>query len=429
MIVAAIPPDEAERLADLRALNILDTPPEQRFDRIVRIAARVFGVPISYVAMVDSDRQWFKSKCGLTSDETGRDISFCSHAILQTEPLIVPDATKDLRFHDNPLVVNEPHVRFYAGYPLAGPGGRAVGTFCIADRRPRTLSRRQLDTLAELAAMVEHELGMVDLIRTQHNLIRTQQALARTQQKLTEELNDAAEYVRSLLPPKLNGDGPIRTDWEFISSSQLGGDFFGYHWLSRRRLALYALDVCGHGVAASLLSISVHNALRRETLPNTRFDEPSEVLAGLNRAFPMEENNNKFFTIWYGVFDVPSRTLRYATGGHPPAVLLDGPESAPRQLGGPGFVIGMLSDATFETLTETIPLGSRLYLYSDGAYEIPVGPNRMFTVNELAGLIARAGGVSPARVPRIVDELAGIQGSREFSDDFSLIEVEFAGAH
>src|SRR5690242_20734277 len=110
MIAASIPSHETERLADLRALRILDTPPEERFDRIVRLAARVFDVPIAYIALVDADRQWFKAKCGLHTESTSRAISFCGHTIVHDGPLIIPDAHRDERFRDNPLVVNPPHV-------------------------------------------------------------------------------------------------------------------------------------------------------------------------------------------------------------------------------------------------------------------------------------------------------------------------------
>jgi len=122
-ISPAIPLDEADRLADLRDLRLLDTPVEERFDRIVRLTSRFFDAPISYVALVDEDRQWFKSRIGMVPEETSRESSFCGHAILQDEPLIVRDARKDMRFAGNPLVLGEPFVRFYAGQPLRAPGG------------------------------------------------------------------------------------------------------------------------------------------------------------------------------------------------------------------------------------------------------------------------------------------------------------------
>ena len=148
MISGPVPVDESERLAELQALEILDTPPEDRFDVIVELAARVFRMPIAYVAMIDANRQWLKSRCGVQVSETSRDISFCAHTILQDRPLVVPDALLDDRFRDNPLVMGDPFVRFYAGHPLKGPGGRNVGTLCLADRVPRTMSEGELEMLA-----------------------------------------------------------------------------------------------------------------------------------------------------------------------------------------------------------------------------------------------------------------------------------------
>jgi phosphoserine phosphatase RsbU/P len=209
MIPAPPAPDETERLTELHALEVLDTPSEERFDRIVRLATRVFDVPIAYVALVDADRQWFKARCGVQVEQTGREISFCGHTILQDEPLIIPDASRDARFRDNPLVVGPPYIRFYAGHPLKGPKGYRVGTFCLADRRPRSLSPAQLETFGHLAALAEHELQMVSLIYFQRELLETKSALLASQTRLARELAEAAEYVRSLLPARL--DGPIRT--------------------------------------------------------------------------------------------------------------------------------------------------------------------------------------------------------------------------
>src|SRR4029453_18114204 len=128
MIAAPIPVDEAERLEALHALDLLDTPPEERFDRIPRVLTLVLRVPMAYISLVDSDRQWFKASCGLDSTETPRCVSFCGHAILAEGPIIGPDARPDERFHDNPLVPGDPYIRFYAGQPLNGPGGQKVGT-------------------------------------------------------------------------------------------------------------------------------------------------------------------------------------------------------------------------------------------------------------------------------------------------------------
>ena len=163
MLIPPKPTDEGPRLGTLRDLNILDTSPEERFDRLTRLAKRLFGVPIALVSLVDDDRQWFKSCQGLDASETPRDISFCGHAILDDDIFLVPDTTLDGRFRDNPLVTQDPHIRFYAGCPLAVPNGSKLGTLCIIDREPRDLDADDLALLRDLARMAEQELAAVAL--------------------------------------------------------------------------------------------------------------------------------------------------------------------------------------------------------------------------------------------------------------------------
>lgn len=163
MQIPAKPADESTRLDTLRALDILDTLPEERFDRLTRLAKRLFDVPIALVSLVDADRQWFKSCVGLPVSETSRDISFCGHAILGDEILMIPDTLLDERFHDNPLVTGEPNIRFYAGYPLRVPNGSKLGTLCLLDVEPRSLSAEDRELLRDLALMAEQELAAVQL--------------------------------------------------------------------------------------------------------------------------------------------------------------------------------------------------------------------------------------------------------------------------
>lgn len=157
-----IPPDEDARLAELRSLNVLDTIAEERFDRLTRMAKRLFGVDVALVSLVDENRQWFKSCAGMELSETPRDISFCGHAILGDGAFVIPDALQDERFCDNPLVTGPPHVRFYAGCPLRGPGGRKLGTLCIIDSKPRAFSDEDVEMLVDLALMVEREFSAIE---------------------------------------------------------------------------------------------------------------------------------------------------------------------------------------------------------------------------------------------------------------------------
>ncbi|HEU6455988.1 MAG TPA: GAF domain-containing protein [Roseateles sp.] len=158
MKTAPLPPNEKERLAALHALLILDTPPEQRFDRITEFAASEFDAPIALISLVDENRQWLKSRVGLDVCETSRDVAFCAHALLSTEPLVVPDTLKDERFADNPLVVGMPHIRFYTGAPLVLPSGLIAGTLCIIDTKPREVDATDLAILGTLRDLAVSEL-------------------------------------------------------------------------------------------------------------------------------------------------------------------------------------------------------------------------------------------------------------------------------
>ena len=159
MTPAPIPADEDERLSALRALLLLDTPPEERFDRLARFVAEQLDVPIALLTLVDGQRQWFKARVGLDATETPRDISFCGHAIMKNDVFIVEDASRDPRFSDNPLVTGEPHIRFYAGAPLSAPGGHRIGTLCVIDTVPRTLGPVELSILDALRRLANETVA------------------------------------------------------------------------------------------------------------------------------------------------------------------------------------------------------------------------------------------------------------------------------
>lgn len=175
MATYPIPPDEAERLHLLHALRILDTPSEEVFDRITRLVARILDVPIALVSLVDTDRQWFKSRIGIDVNETPRELAFCAHAIAQTSPLIVTDTTQDSRFMSNALVTGDPNIRFYAGVPLRSIGGLSIGTLCAIDSKPRQLNPGEVSILVDLAALVSKEMQMREAMLLSH--ARSEQAI------------------------------------------------------------------------------------------------------------------------------------------------------------------------------------------------------------------------------------------------------------
>ena len=205
-----IPPNEAERLTALHALKMLDTPAEERFDRITRIAKRHFGIPIALVSLVDADRQWFKSRQGLDATETPRSVSFCGHAILGEDIFHIPDAFKDFRFADNPLVTGTPHIRFYAGAPLHAPSGERVGALCVMGSQPHALSAEGLAVLRDLADCAEGELERVELHRAQL------------------QTRTAEERLRAVIETALDGIVTIDSHGLVHSFNSAASRMFGY---------------------------------------------------------------------------------------------------------------------------------------------------------------------------------------------------------
>jgi GAF domain-containing protein len=169
---ASIPQNDARRLKVLWQYEVLDTVPEEVFDDLVELAGAICEAPIALISLVDEARQWFKARVGIDAQETTRDVSFCGHAILQPGMFIVPDAAKDDRFKDNPLVTGEPHVRFYAGVPLITPDGHALGTLCVLDKQPRELNEDQLKALRLLARLV---VGQLELRRHARELAKARE--------------------------------------------------------------------------------------------------------------------------------------------------------------------------------------------------------------------------------------------------------------
>lgn len=190
--------NEPERLAALHRYRILDTAPERAFDDLTMLASHVCGTPMALITMVDADRQWFKSRIGITPSETSRTISFCAHAIKQRDLFIIPDARADERLRDNPLVTGDPHIRFYAGAPLVTPDGFALGTLCVVDRVTRTLTPEQIEALDALRRQVQSQLELrLRVFELEQALAERDQAQAR-QAQLIDGLREAHDNVRRL---------------------------------------------------------------------------------------------------------------------------------------------------------------------------------------------------------------------------------------
>jgi len=242
-------------------------------------------------------------------------------------------------------------------------------------------------------------------------------ALEAQQKIIAQEIAEAAAFVRSLLPAPMQ-EGAVTSDWRFITSSSLGGDTFGYYWLSPNQLVIYLLDVCGHGVGSALLSVSAINTIRQRTLPNIDFNTPSQVLAGLNRLFPMEEQGGKYFTMFYGVYNTETRELIHASGGHPPAIAI-APDGSATNLSSTGFMIGGFSLSTYRDVRTTLAPGTRLFVFSDGCYEITNPEDVMMSLSQFSQILAASNGLDD-----VVSATQNWQNRPDFEDDFSLVEFK-----
>ena len=274
----------------------------------------------------------------------------------------------------------------------------------------------------ELAARVRyHSRGYLNLLERNE----AHRRLAESQRELAREVNQAARYVQSLLPDPLNGDVAAR--WKFVPSTQLAGDMFGYHWLDPDHLAVYLLDVSGHGVGSALLAVSAANTIASRSLPDTDFTDPARVVTRLSDTFQMERQDGKYFTIFYGVYDRPDRVLRYCNAAHPCGLMFY-PDGKITELGSDNPVIGMMPPGfPFDGAEVPAPAGARLLLYSDGVFEIERADETYWPHAEFVQFAAGLIGVDDL-ADRLRAEAVRLRGSETLADDFSVLDIRFGTA-
>ncbi|MBR8839328.1 MAG: PP2C family protein-serine/threonine phosphatase [Stigonema ocellatum SAG 48.90 = DSM 106950] len=282
----------------------------------------------------------------------------------------------------------------------------------------------------ELKARVRAGLRLYQLnqdLQSQKRALEVLNENLQTQKQILEdELAQAAHYVKSLLPSPLVG--AVTTEALFIPSIQLGGDCFDYYWMDDEYLAIYLLDVSGHGVGSALLSVSLLNILRSQSLPNTNFHQPSEVLKSLNDRFQMSDHNDQYFTIWYGVYHRLKRQLIYANAGHPPGVLLSGTSACDpqiNQLKSLNPPIGFLPNASFNHQVFEIEEGSNLYIFSDGVYEIQQPDGNIWSLDAFIDLLSHLGKTNNCHLPQVLSHIRTLSTKASFDDDFSMIRLNF----
>ena len=239
--------------------------------------------------------------------------------------------------------------------------------------------------------------------------------------RLMAELSGAARYVTSILPSDLAAPVPITS--RYIPSDELGGDTFDHQWIDDDHLIIHLADVSGHGIAPAMFSVSVHNLLRSGTLDSDTLKDPGRTLTELNRLFPMERQAGNYFTIWYGVYQPSTHTLRYAGAGHPPAIVLPPDASDPIQLASDSIPVGVMEDVTFETRSCQLAKGSALLIYSDGAFEMTLSGGRSWTLEDFINLCSHTARNPDWTLDDLVDELRKRTQGGQFDDDCTLVRV------
>lgn len=246
-------------------------------------------------------------------------------------------------------------------------------------------------------------------------------ALEASESRMAAEMAAGAKYVASLIPQPLKK--PIGIDWRFVPSAELGGDSIGYFPLDDDHFVFFLLDVTGHGLASALLGVTVSNVLRARALAGADLANPSQVLAALNRSFKMEEQEERTFTMWYGVFEHSTRKLTYCAGGHPSALLYRGGVGSPVELESLNPGVGMFEWDDFEQKEIVVPPDSRLFVYSDGAFEIHKSDGSTWTYKEFLQFISQADDEEDNVMDRLIRHVRNLKGGNVLDDDFSIMDI------
>lgn len=354
--------EETERLTAVRRYDVLDTPPDQAFDRLCALAARICNTPIGLVSIVDADRIWFKARFGVDIDEIDRDPGLCASAILQDDPWIVEDARTDPRTLTNPLVAGDFGLQFYLGIPLRTHDGHNLGTLCVLDYEPRTATDREVRDLTDLASVVIDELEL---------RLASARTIALEAESRVQAENLARNLQKSLMPPSLPHLAGIELAAEYIPADheRVGGDFYDA-FQTGDGFGLLVGDVSGHGPEAAALASKARHTLHALTAYTHM--SPAQILAELNvdvmRAQVHDAQRHCTVALVRSTPEGPGFTATVALAGHPRPRVLRGNGSVER-IGTFGSLVGYFTPASFADANAYLGPGDTLVMYTDGLIE------------------------------------------------------------
>jgi serine phosphatase RsbU (regulator of sigma subunit) len=331
--------------------------------------------------------------------------------LIEAEPReIGRDAARDLVLDDGQVSRLHFKVRVERGHVVVEDWQSTNGTFVNGKRlsAPRNLP----------------EGGVIQVGHHVLKLERRSRQEVAEREALDRDLEKASGYVRSLLPEPI-ADGPVCTDWFLQPSTKLGGDAFGYQQIDADNFACYLMDVCGHGAGAAMHSVAVLNVLRTRAL-GVDLHDPAAVLAALNNMFQMDQHGGMYFTMWFGVYNLPTRTIRYSSAGHHPAYLVAADRSGLVPLCTRGLMVGAVPDAPYQTAETQVPTGACLYLFSDGVFEIVTSQGKQWRLEDLLPTLLAAPVPDESDARRIYQAVTAVARPGPLDDDFSTLSVTFS---
>lgn len=378
--------DESSRQSALDALHIVDTPPEERFDRITRLAQQLFDVETAAISLIDHDRQWFKSKIGTDLVEGKRSDAFCDITIRKPEIFDVPDATKDDRFARNPLVLGDPNIRFYAGYPLTTPSGERIGALCVFDPHPRSFTASEKELLKDLALWVQKEM------------------------MIEAELGRAAEVQRGLLPKRRVELRGYEVAGGCASARTIGGDFYDWYDVEGGE-AFTLVDVMGKGMAAAIIAATVRAVLRA----GSKSDDLVRAVEVAAITLDSDLNSvGSFATLFHARLNTQTGLVRFIDAGHGLSFVL-GDDGTTTRLTSEYPPLGAGIETHWQEQSFTMNPGDTLVAISDGVLDLFGG-----TIDGLQAAEDIVRNSTSAQA--VVDELFKLAGSNA-PDDVTILIV------